>query len=75
MRILFVSFVALALCGCGHLLQGEYSVKCKGKGVISAAGGPMYSGAIQADCGDGFEYERRSIADEKQPLLDRLDKK
>lgn len=75
MRILFISIVALAAYGCGHILQGEFAVKCKGKGNISVAGGPMYSGALQADCGDGFEYERKSTADENQPILERLDKK
>ena len=71
MRSLAVVAVLFLLTGCSALLgpAGNYegSVRCKGKGVITGTGAlgitAGYGGnqlnafTIQADCGEGFEYE------------------
>lgn len=66
-----VVFSVLGLTGCSGLLgpAARYDgvVRCKGKGVITGTGAigitagyggnQLNSFTIQADCGEGFEYE------------------
>jgi len=51
--------IILLLAGCA-----EMHVKCRGKGTITV-NAMMYGGTIQGDCGDGFEYERKSTPSPK----------
>lgn len=67
--------LALLLTGCAYM-EPMY-VKCAGKGAISGnagagggllyGGGGTYTGNLQADCGEGFEYYRATKPPKPKP--------
>ena len=54
MRVILPILLIVMLAGCQSM-----HVRCKGKGKITFLAA-MYGGTVEGDCGEGFEYERRS---------------